>query len=295
MIVEQSKVLYRLFLHVSAVFLPLSLAAPTNALAASAAGPPLPDVPTLIAQVREHQRQMDSVREDYTFRELDVTQELNKNGSVKKTETEEADIFYVNSHEVRRVIQRDGQPLSADEEKKEQQNVMKEIQRAQSTPPGQFPPGRIVISVGRILAMAKFSSPRREMLDGRSMIAFDFQGDPHAKAHNLAEDAARRTTGTVWIDEKDRQVRRLTAQLTDNVHAGFGLVSLGKGSSLIFEQKLVNNELWLPTGAQIHLVAHAIAVFGFRANIRITDDDYRKFHAVAMQQAGETVAPPGTP
>lgn len=271
--------------------LPACLAAPHPVWAQSAAAP-LPDVRTLIAEVRDHQRQMDSIRENYTFHEVDLTDELNKNGSVKKTDSEESEIFYVNTHEVRRLICKNGRDLSAVEQKKEQDRVTKEVQKAQQTPPEQAPSGEVVISVSRILAMARFSSPRREMLDGRITIVFDFTGDPHSKARNLAEEAARRTSGTVWIDEKDRQVRRLTARLNDNVHAGFGLFSLGKGSNLVFDQKLVNNELWLPTGGEIYLVAHAIGVLGFRANIHVTDNDYRRFHAEAEQQAGATVAPP---
>jgi hypothetical protein len=90
-------------------------------------------------------------------------------------------------------------------------------------------------------------------------------------------------------------VRRLVAQLDSNVHAGFGLFSLGKGSTLTFDQKLVNNELWLPTGANVNLIAHAIGVIGFRANIQVTDNDYEKFHATAQQQAGTTVVPPPPP
>jgi hypothetical protein len=256
--------------------------------------PPLPDFPTLLAQVRDHQRQMEAVQENYTFHEIDVSQELNKNGSVKKTETEEYEIFYVNTHEVHRLIKKDGKPLDADQEKREQGRITKYVEKAQQTPPGEAPNGEVVISVGRILAMAKVSSPRRETMDGRSTIAFDFVGDPHAKAHNIAEEAARRTSGTFWIDEQDRQVRRLVAHLTDNVHGGFGLLSLNKGSNLTFDQKLVNNELWLPTSANIYLIAHAVGVFGIRANIQVTDNDYKKFHADAQQQPGATVAP-GTP
>lgn len=274
-------------LHFCALaLLSLCLAASASAGAATTSGASLPDVRTLIEQVRAHQRQMDSIRENYTYREIDVTQELNRNGSVKKTNTEESEIFYVNTHEIRQLVRKDGKDLSPADARKEQERVLKEIDKAQKTPPGQFPSGQVTISVSRILAMAKFSDPRREMLDGRSTIVFDFQGDPHARAHNLAEEAARRTSGTVWIDEQDRQVRRLTARLDDNVHAGFRLISLGKGSNLVFDQKLINNELWLPTGADIYVLAHAIGVFGFRANIHVKDDEYERFHAVALQQAG---------
>ena len=82
---------------------------------------------------------------------------------------------------------------------------------------------------------------------------------------------------------------------TDNVHGGFGLFSLSKGSNLTFDQKLINNELWLPTGASIYLIAHAVGVIGFRANIQVTDNDYKKFHAEAQQQPGATVTPGSSP
>ncbi len=279
--------LYRLF---CAAILPVFLSIPILASAQTAPAP-IPDVATLLNQVRDHQRQMDAVQENYTFHEANVVHQLNKDGSVKKTETNEYEIFYVNTHEVRRLIKKDGRDLDPDQQKKEQDRVTKYVEKAQQTPPGQAPNGEIVISVSRILAMTNFSSPRRVMLDGRSTIAFDFTGNPHAKAHGIAEEAARHTSGTVWIDEQDREVRRLVAHLDGNVHAGFGLLSIGKGSNLIFDQKLINNELWLPTGGNINLVAHAIGIFGFRADIQVTDNDYRKFHADAQQQPGATVVP----
>lgn len=269
---------------------PVALTAQTPAVPPSSE--PLPDVPTLIEQVRAHQRQMDAVQENYTWREIDLTQTLNRNGSVKKTESDTYEIFYVNTHEVRRQIQKDGKDLDPGQEKKEQERVMKAVERAQQTPPGQAPNGEVVISVGHILAMVKVSSPRREMLDGRPTIAFDYTGDPHARAHGVAEEAARRMSGTIWIDERDRQVRRMVARLDDNLHVGFGLFSIARGSNLVFDQKLVDNTLWLPTSADIYVNAHAFGVIGERANIHVTDNDYRKFEAQAIQQPGATVVPP---
>lgn len=233
---------------------------------------------------------MEAVQENYTFHETDVTHELNKDGSVKKTESEEYDVFFVNTHPVRRLIRKDGKNLDADQQKKEQDRVSKDVARAQQTPPGQSPRGDQSISVSSVLSMARVSQPRRVMLDGRSTIAFDFAGNPKARAHNLAEEAALRTYGTIWVDEKDREVRRLVATLGANVRGGFGLFSLAKGSHLTFDQKLINNELWLPTGADISLVAHAIGILGFRAQIHVTEDGYQKFHAEA-QQGGSTAVP----
>jgi hypothetical protein len=255
---------------------------------------PIPDVPTLIKQVEENQHKMDETRENYTYREVSLTHTLNKDGSVKKTESEEDEVFFVNTHEIDRTVKKDGKELSADEQKKEQDHVMKEVEKAQKTPPGQSTE-RDTVSVSQLLAIMKVSNPRRETLDGRSTIAFDFTGDPHAKTHGMAEDASKKLSGTLWIDEQDREVRRMIARFDDNFHLGFGLLSVGKGSNFTFNQKLVNNELWLPTDAQAHLVAHAIGIIGYRADINVTDNDYKKFHAEAEQQPGAKPVPSAHP
>jgi hypothetical protein len=253
--------------------------------------PPIPDPSTLMKQVEDHQRKLDQTRENYTYREIVLVHELDKNGNVKKTESEEDEVFFVNSHEIDRKVKKDGKDLSADEQKKEMEHVMKEVDKAQKTPPGQSF-RKDEVSVSKLLTIMKVSNPRREVVDGRSTFAFDFVGDPHAQTHGMAEDASKKLAGTIWIDEQDREVRRLIARFDDNFHLGFGLFSVGKGSNFTFDQKLVNNELWLPTSGQAHVVAHAVGIIGYRADISVTDDQYQVFHAEAQQQAGAKVVPP---
>jgi hypothetical protein len=222
-----------------------------------------------------------------------VTHELDKNGNVKKNESEENNVFFVNGHEIQRKMKKNGKELSADEQKKEQEHVEKDVEKATKTPPGQSL-DKNEVSVTRLLQIMKVSNPRREQMDGRSVIAFDFVGDPHAKTHGMAEDASKKLSGTLWVDENDRQVRRMIARFDDNFHLGFGLFSVGKGSTFTFDQKLVNNELWLPTDAQAHVIAHAIGIIGWRGDVAVTDNDYQKFHADATQQPGATVVNPST-
>jgi hypothetical protein len=252
---------------------------------------PLPDAATLLRQVAEHQRQLDQTRENYTWRETIVTRMLDKSGNVKKTETVENEVFFVNTHEIDRMTGKDGKTLSQDEEKKEQERVTKAVEKAQQTPPGQTL-DKSTVSITQILSIMKAGAPRRETIDGRSTIAFDFTGDPHAKTHGVAEDASKKMSGTLWVDEQDRQVRRLTARFDDNFHLGFGLFSLSKGSSFVFNQKLVNNELWLPVDGEVHVLAHAMGFIGYRAEVTVTESNYQRFHAQAQQLP---TAKPATP
>jgi hypothetical protein len=253
--------------------------------------PSIPDAATLMKQVEDHQRKLDQTRENYTYREIVVIHQLDKNGKLKKTESEEDEVFFVNTHEIDRKVKKDGKDLSADEQKKEMEHITKEVDKAQKTPPGKSL-DKNEVSISKLLTIMKVSNPRRENLDGRSTFAFDFVGDPHAQTHGMAEDASKKLAGTIWIDEQDREVRRLIARFDDNFHLGFGLFSVGKGSNFTFDQKLVNIELWLPTTGQAHIVAHAIGVIGYRADISVTDDQYQVFHAEAQQQPGAKLASP---
>jgi hypothetical protein len=273
------------------LFLLIAATLVTTISIAQVSPPPLPDVPTLMKQVEEHQHKLDQVRENYTYHETVITHELDKKGNIKKNESEEHYVFFVNGHEIERKVKKDGKDLDENEQKKEQERVEKEVEKASKIPPGQSM-DKDEVSVSRLLQIMKVSNPRREQMDGRNVIAFDFTGDPHAKTHGMAENASKKLSGTMWVDENDRQVRRMMARFDDNFHLGFGLFSVGKGSTFTFDQKLVNSELWLPTDAQIHIVAHAIGIIGWRGDIAITDNDYKKFHTDAEQQPGATVTSP---
>jgi hypothetical protein len=250
---------------------------------------PIPDIPTLMMQVQAHQRELDKVRENYTFREVVQTEELDSDGQVKKTESEESEVFFVNSHHIERLVKKNGKDLSPDEQKKEQEKVEKEVEKATKLDPNKSL-NHDEISISRILAIMKVSNPRRVSLNGRDTIAFDFIGDPHAQTHGLAEDASKKLAGTVWVDEKDREVAKLTVHFDDNFHVGGGLLAnVQAGSSFQFEQAKINNELWLPTAGEAHLRARVLLVKGFRQNMRFQDSDFQRFHAEASQQPGVTV------
>ncbi len=247
----------------------------------------LPDAATMLREVEAHQKQLDKVREDYTFRSVQTTRQLDSSGNTKKVETEEHEVFFVNREQVQKLVRKDGKDLTPDQARKEQDRVNKEVLKISK--PGYSNPDKDEITVSRLLQIVAFSRPRRVQLNGRDTIAFDFAGDPHAKTHGRGEDALKKVSGTIWIDEADREVTRMSATLDENYHVGFGLLaSVAKGSSVVFDQALIRNEAWLPTAIALHLQARAFLVAGFRAEVDIRFDQYKKFQTDAVQQPGAT-------
>ena len=247
----------------------------------------LPDAATMLREVEANQKQLDKMRENYTFRAVQTTRQLDSSGNTKKVETEEHEVFFVNGEQVEKLVRKDGKDLTPDQARKEQDRVNKEVLKISK--PGYTNPDKDDITVSRLLQIVTFSRPRRVGLNGRDTIAFDFAGDPHAKTHGRGEDALKKVSGTIWIDEADREVSRMSATLDENYHVGFGLLaSVAKGSNMVFDQALIRNEAWLPTAIALHLQARALLVAGFRAEIDIRFDQYKKFQTDAVQEPGAT-------
>ena len=68
----------------------------------------LPDAETMLREVEAHQKQLDKVRENYTFRAVQTTRQLDGSGNTKKVETEEHEVFFVNSERVQKLVRKDG-------------------------------------------------------------------------------------------------------------------------------------------------------------------------------------------
>ncbi len=252
---------------------------------------PVPDIRQLMVEVMDHQKQLEKVRENYTYTTAMKTETLDGSGKVTKTETVETEVFFVNGHAIDRTVKRDGRPLNDHDAQKEQERVTKLVEKAQKTPSGQPLEGHDEnISVTKLLEIMQVSNPRRESFRGRSTIIFDFAGRHDAKTHGIAEDASKKIAGTLWVDEKDRQVARMEARFTDNFHVAGGLLAnIQKGSSFYFDQAPVNGEIWFPTGAEGQIAARVLLLKGVRQHILERDYDYKRFSVDT--EAGKAALP----
>lgn len=261
------------------------------AQAATSASPPLPDVRQLMREVMEHQKQLDHIRENYTYTSMETMQDVDPAGNVKKTETHEFEQFFVNGHQIGREVKKDGKPLSDHDQQKETQRVTKLVEKAQKTPSGQPLEGPN-IGVSRLLEIMEVRNPRREVYRGRPTIVFDFIGRKDAKTHGLAEDVSKKLQGTVYIDEADREVAHMEISFNDNFRiAGGVFASIQKGSSFSVDQALVNGEIWLPVGVQGAMSARLLMVKGFRQRFNERDFDYKRFRVETQVSKDAKVVP----
>jgi hypothetical protein len=245
-------------------------------------------------EVQDHQKQLEKVRENYTYSSLQTTQDIDGKGQVKRTATEEFEEFYANGHLIGRLVKKDGKPLDGQEQQKETERVTKLVEKAQQTPPDQ-PLNAQTITVSKVMEMMDLSHPRRETFRSRPTIVFDFIGRIDAKTHGLAQDLSKTLQGTMWVDEADRQIAHLEVRFIDNFNVGGLFARIDKGSSFYFDQALVNGEVWLPVGGEGTIQARILLVKGIRQHGTERDYDYKRFRVEAEQLKDAKIVPENKP
>ena len=259
----------------------------------------LPDLKALFKQIDDNQKAIDKILENYAGTRNEEETEYDNAGQVKKKELKEYTFFYMYGDEISTLVKKDGKALSDDEQKKENEKAQKEIADVQKTHDKKDAKEAKAEEQGKkndddpdietFLRAAQFTNPRRERFRGQDVLVFDFEPNPEFKPHKMAEEIVHKLAGVIWIDEKALDVVRLEAYFVGDFKIGGGvLANLQKGTSFIFEQAFMNNEVWLPTYMEAHVGARVLLVKGLKVNEVIRYSDYKKFNVDTIH----TVAPP---
>jgi hypothetical protein len=263
----------------------------------------LPDLKALFKEIDDNQKAIDKIKENYTGTRAEEETEYDKTGKVTKREAKEYTFFYLGGDEISTLISKDDKPLGEEEQKKENEKTQKEIREhekkdakdKEKPKKDDDDPGIEVF-----LRACQFVNPRRERFRGQDVLVFDFEPNPEFKPHKLAEKVVQKLAGVIWIDEKSHDVARLEAYFVVDFKLAGGMVAnLQKGTSFVFEQAFINNEVWLPTYAEAHVGVRVLLVKGFKVNVVIRYSDYKRFNVESISTVGKpqggTEAPANVP
>jgi hypothetical protein len=241
--------------------------------------PPAPqsDLTKLLLDTQRQQKKLDAIRHDYTYRQVQEDDTLDAKGNVKEHQVSEYNVTLIGPARVRRLISKQGRPLSPAEDRHEMERVAKEVKKAQSReekdPEGDDDTQAMMNSFLRIM---RLTNERQGSLHGRSVTICDFERDPAAKPKRMEEKVLLKVSGTIWIDDATRTIARFEGRLDQGVRLGGILFSLREGSDFSLEQVRVNDEVWFPSVATVH-VQGRVLLAGLRRNITVRNSDFQRF------------------
>lgn len=248
------------------------------------------DVAALWREVIANQDEIDKRVAEYAFRQTETDREINDKGELKKETIKVYEVYPLPNREpVQKLISENGVLLSAEKAAKEDKRVQEEFAKAEREK--EKDEKKVAqrraerekkkaegAEISPFLKVCDFVSPRREVLEGRETIVFDFRPRAGFKPKTREESLIAKLVGVVWIDPVDKQVIRLEARLAEGFKmAGGWLVSLKPGAALVIEQTRMTQGVWLPKFAQINLSVKVLLFSGGDYNKTIEWSEYRHF------------------
>lgn len=252
---------------------------------------PVPDAAALLTKVQENQKVIDALVEQYACRKSVQELEVNKDGSFRNGALKEYEVFYLGGQEIDRLVAQDGKPISAAKQQEQSARVEKKVrdflkkkekqEKRAARGEKEEEPG-----ISTFLRVSRFTNPRRVEFRGEDVVAFDFEPLPGYHPKTRLEKVLQGLVGTAWVDDRAKEIVKLEAHFARSLKFGGFLASVKPGSAFVFEQTLVNDEVWLPSYAEVH-VSGRILFKGLKVDQIIRYSDYKKFRV-------EMVAKPGS-
>ena len=268
----------------------------------------LPDLKALFKEIDDNQKAIDKLKENYAGTRNEEETEYDKTGKISKRELHEYTFFYLDGQEVSTLVKKDDKPLSEAEQKKENEKTQKEIQDIEKRKEKKDAKDEKTKEQGKekkeddepgievFLRACQFVNPRRERFRGQDVLVFDFEPNPEFKPRKLVEKVVHELAGVIWVDEKAHDVARLEAYFVGDFRfAGGVIANLQKGTSFVFEQAFINNEVWLPTYEEAHVGVRVLLVKAFKVNAVTRYSNYKKFNVESIAAIGkpkEAATPP---
>lgn len=201
------------------------------------------------------QEQLGWVRmQDYTWQANSVERHFDSHDKVESTKRETWETLILNGEPYRRMLERDGKPLSAEERRNEQEKLDRETKKLEKQTPAEKQ-RRLEQANDRRKRDFAFLSEIPDLFDlkleGESIVdgkpVWIVSGAPRPGAQPKSHDAKLllKVRGRMWIDKATDQWVKVEAETTAVISWGLFLARLAPGARMVFEQTPVN-DLWLP-------------------------------------------------
>ena len=225
---------------------------------------------------------------DYTFQEKSILRQYDSQGNVKSTEEATRDTTILYGRPFRRLIAKNGKPLSEKEAEREESHMNREVEKRRRESEEENSKERRQYEKRRenqrkfadeIPDAFDFEIAGQETMGGREV--WVISATP--KAGFQSSDSQTRMLSKIkarsWVDKSEYQWVKVEAETLDTISFGLFLARLGPGALLTFEQRRVNGELWLPAHVHVKIEARLALFKKLRGEQEVEYSNYRKFQA----------------
>ncbi|MBK5256387.1 MAG: hypothetical protein JJE39_10175 [Vicinamibacteria bacterium] len=239
---------------------------------------PLLEGNAYVRSVLRDPRSQDGAINDYSYDMVEMKEDLDKKGGATSREIWAYQVYFVDKRPVRRLVAKDGVPLSP----KEQAEVDRKAEdKAKAIAGGRTVNERPGIRLSSLVDSFEFQTVGREMRDGRATLVFDFKprenAAPTASSNRTTNAVAKILMGRMYVDEADKRVVRLDARNTPGEKASVAAGVKVGAFELVMEFTSVQDGVWLPKRVMTLATGRAFFFKTFRIRRTTVYWNYRRF------------------
>ena len=242
---------------------------------------------SLVERVAQNEKRNRLLEMSYVYEVTRQKISLGKNSEALESESHTFEVTPLEDGDYRRLIKKNGQPLSEKEARKEQQKLDESIQK------------RSHLSKSEREKLERKRSERsrkeeqfweeglkafdlalsgEENLQGRKLLSFVVTPRESYVPPDSDLRVLKKIKGKVWVDEAEAQINRAEIEFIEDFKLGAGfLAKVNRGSTLKVWQRKVNDEAWFPYHSEVIANGRVLVFKGF--NLKFVSDfsNYRKF------------------
>jgi hypothetical protein len=216
-------------------------------------------------------------RFQYTYMERDEDRRLDSEGRVKSEEVDVSRMILVNGVPFEQLVERNGQPPSAAEERKQQEKLDKlkretPEQRAEGLHKEEAETASLVREIPKAF---DFQLVGEEAVNGRP--AYVLQATPHPgyQAQGRYGKMFSKLEGKLWVDKQDLGWIKADGQVIQPFSVGLFLARVLRGSHITMEQTRVDEGSWVPEHVQIRAAAKIFFIKSLVIDRGLSYSEYR--------------------
>jgi len=237
----------------------------------------LPDARQIMeASIAATQRDW-KARLHYTYTERDEDRRRDLAGHVKSEDVEVSKTILVNGVPFEQLVERNGEPPSAAQERKQKGELDKlkretPEQRAEQLRKQEEENTSIVQEVPKAF---DFQVIGEEAVNGRP--AYILQATPHPGYHAQGKygNMFSKVAGKLWVDKQDLGWIKVDGQVIQPFSMGLFLVRLSRGSHITMQQTRVDDGMWMPERVEVRAAARIFFVKTLVIDRVLTYSEYR--------------------
>ena len=223
-------------------------------LAWSVSPRPAQDVREIVRRAFELNQKTEELSQNYTFLETEHVRMLDGKGGVKRDTWKTEDITVLEGSPYRRLVARNGKPLTPEEQKQEDERLRGATRSGARRLPNSGNGGWRSGGAGdeqrigpfrEVLEAFDFKLAGEESVNGVPVYRIDATPKPGYKPKSSAASILPKFKGRLWIAKSDYGLAKVEAETLGTISYGGILFRLAKGSRLEIVQERVASDLWL--------------------------------------------------